>query len=169
MPPAITAPQDRAYLGVIQLTVNATDLVHRIFSVHETIPVASSGPMVLLYPAWLPGNHSPSGPVQEVSGLGFHAGGKVLPWTRDPVDMFAFHVDVPQGVPTIEADFQRVRPVDSSIGRITITDRMLDLQWNDLVLCPAGYFSRDITFEAALRLPSGWQMGTGLEPRGHRH
>ncbi|HEY7788978.1 MAG TPA: hypothetical protein VIC33_00550 [Vicinamibacterales bacterium] len=163
MPPPVPAPQDRAFPGTIHLAVNATDLDHRIFAIHETIPV-SPGPIILLYPQWLPGNHSPSGPLQEVAGLYFHANGQRLAWTRDPVNVFAYHVTVPPGATSLDVDFQRVTPIDQRVGRITMTPEMIDLQWNGVALYPAGYFSRDITVEASLKLPEGWQLGTALEP-----
>ncbi len=161
--PAIAAPQDRPYPGAIRLAVDATDTDHRIFSVHETIPVAFAGPLVLLYPQWIPGHHKPNGPIDMIGGLTLHAGGQRLEWTRDPVDVFAFHVDVPQGARDVEADFQWLAPVDSRIGRITMTSEMLDLEWNVVALYPAGYFARDITFEPSVRVADGWQVASALE------
>ncbi len=64
--PPIPAPADKPYPGVIKLAVDATDLDRHIFQVRETIPV-TSGPMTLLFPQWLPGNHSPSGPVANLA------------------------------------------------------------------------------------------------------
>jgi predicted metalloprotease with PDZ domain len=164
MPLPVPPPQDRAYPGTIQLQVDATDLDHRIFAVHEVIPVTEPGAMILLYPQWLPGNHAPNGPIQEVGGLMFHSGGKRLAWTRDPANVFAFRLDIPQGATTLEVDFQRLTPVAPAIGRITITPEMLDLQWNGVVLYPAAYFSRDINVTPSLTLPDGWQFGTALVP-----
>jgi predicted metalloprotease with PDZ domain len=163
MPPPIPAPQDRPYAGTLQLSVDATDTARHIFSVRETIPVQSPGPTILLYPQWIPGHHSPNGPVQELSGLVLHANGQRIEWVRDPVDVFAFHVDVPQGAHAIDADFQWLSPVNTRVGRVTVTPEMLDLQWNAVALYPAGYFSRDIDIEAKLRVPDGWQIGTALE------
>ena len=97
MPPPVPAPQDRPYGGTLQLSVDATDTARHIFGVRETIPVQSPGPMILLYPQWIPGHHAPNGPVQELSGLVLHANGQRIEWVRDPVDVFAFHVDVPTG------------------------------------------------------------------------
>ncbi|HEX5473326.1 MAG TPA: hypothetical protein VFX12_01590 [Vicinamibacterales bacterium] len=163
MPAPVPPPQDRAYPGVLHLTVDATDLDHRIFTVHETIPVQTAGPMILLYPQWLPGNHAPNGPLQEIGGLIFHANGQRLAWTRDPVNVFAFHIDVPSGATAVDADFQRLTPVDARVGRITMTSKMIDLQWNGVALYPAGYFSRDITVAPAVRVPDGWHIGTALD------
>jgi hypothetical protein len=97
MPPDIPTPQDIAYPGTIKLSVDATDVTRGIFRVHEIIPVRA-GPLTLLYPKWLPGNHAPNGTLDKFAGLVIRAGGKVIPWTRDVVDVFAFHIDVPEGV-----------------------------------------------------------------------
>ena len=161
--PPIPAPQDRPYPGVIQLHVDATDLAHRIFTVRETIPVPSAGPFTLLYPEWLPGTHSPTGSVQELAGLILRASGKRLEWTRDPVDVFAFHLTVPAGVTAIDAEFQCLTPVTSSVGAVAMTPEMLDLEWNSVVLYPAGYFSRDIQVNPSLRVADGWHVATALE------
>ncbi len=164
MPAGIPAPTDVDYAGAIGLAVDATDTTHGIFRVHEIIPVAHAGPMVLLYPKWLPGTHSPGGAIDKFAALVLHAGGAPVPWTRDVVDVFAFHVDVPDGATSLEADFQFLSPVEVKEGRVVMTPEMLNLEWNAIVLYPAGYFSRRITVEPSVTLPAGWQMGTALEP-----
>lgn len=164
MPAAIPAPQDRPYPGVIRLAVDATDTDHRVFSVHETIPVQAPGPLILLYPQWIPGHHSPNGPVQELGGLVVRANGTRLSWTRDPANVFAFHVTVPQGARAIDLDFQWLTPVETRVGRITMTPEMFDLQWNGVALYPAGYYARQIQVEPSVRVPEGWQVATALEP-----
>jgi len=164
LPPAIPAPLDIAYpAGILQLSVDATDTARGIMRMHEVIPVAKPGRLTLLYPKWLPGNHSPVGPIDKLSGLVIHAGNRVIPWVRDTVDVYAFHVEVPEGASSVTADFQFLSPVESKEGRVVFTDVMLDLQWNAVVLYPAGYFARRIPVSAELKLPAGWQMGTALE------
>jgi predicted metalloprotease with PDZ domain len=163
MPPELPSPQDVTYPGTIKLSVDATDTTHGIFRVHETIPVPFSGPIVLFYPRWLPGHHSPNGPIDMFAGLSVHAAGAQVPWTRDVVDVFAFHVDVPNGVSSLDVDFQFLSPVEAKEGRVVMTPEMLNLEWNAVVLYPAGYFARDITVEPSVKLPAGWQMGTPLE------
>ena len=134
--------------------------------VHEVIPVAKSGPLILLYPRWLPGNHSPSGPLDLLAGLSFHAGSTTLTWTRDPVDVYAFHINVPNGAHEVTADFQYLSPTQGNQGRVVATDVILNLEWNAVVLYPAGYFSRRIPVSAELKVPQGWGVGTALEPAG---
>src|SRR5712691_7969530 len=98
MPAAIIAPKDTPYIGTIRLNVDATDTDRHIFRVRETIPVRGGDSLILLYPQWLPGNHSPTGRVDKLGGLTIRANGARLEWKRDPVDVFAFHVSVPAAV-----------------------------------------------------------------------
>jgi predicted metalloprotease with PDZ domain len=164
MPAAITTPQDVAYPGgVIRLHVNATDLDRRIFQVKETIPVAGAGPMTLLFPKWLPGHHSPSGPLDQMAGLIITADGKRVEWTRDTVDVFAFHIDVPAGAKTVELAFQFLSPTNTNQGRVVVTPEMLNVQWNALTFYPAGYYARHIPVQASVTVPDGWQIGGALE------
>jgi len=162
IPPA----RDVALPGVLQLAVDASDDIRGIIRVRETIPVGAPGPLVLLYPKWLPGVHSPAGPIASLAGVQFAAGGHSLSWRRDPVDVYAFHVDVPPGTAQVELQFQFLTPTDASQGRISSTPEMLDLQWNTVVLYPAGYYARRVHVEPSLKLPEGWQAGTALELAG---
>ena len=159
----IPAPRDVAYPGVIGIDVDATDIDRRIISVKQTIPVVGPGPLVLLFPQWLPGNHGPVGPVDDLASLVFTANGQRLPWVRNTVSTDAFQITVPAGVTTVEASFQWLTPVDGNQGRIVVTDEMLNIQWEKALLYPAGYYSRQITFKPTLRLPDGWQYGTALD------
>ncbi len=162
LPPPVVAPADRPYAGTIQLAVDAADASHRVISAEETIPVAP-GDLTLLYPEWIPGNHSPTGPMAEFSGLRVTAYGHPIPWVRDRVNMFAFHIRVPANVREIEVHFQHLAPVRGDEGRITFSSKMIDLSWNTVVLYPAGYFSRDIALVPSIRLPHGWHFATALE------
>src|SRR5580692_1248442 len=80
----------------ISLTVDATKTQQKLLRSHEVIPV-KPGPLTVYYPKWIPGEHGPDGPINSVTGLKFVAGGKTLPWKRDTLDVFTFHVDVPDG------------------------------------------------------------------------
>ncbi len=162
LPPPIVAPADVPYPGTISLMVDLTDITRRIVNVHETIPV-SPGKLTLLYPQWIPGNHSPTGPISKVAGLTVTAQGKRLDWVRDRVDVFAFHIDIPSGVKTIDVDFQYLAPVKNREGRISISSEIVDLAWNTVVLYPAGYFSRRLQFAPSVKLPAGWHFASALE------
>jgi predicted metalloprotease with PDZ domain len=164
----VAAPEDRPYPGVIRLDVDAGSPAQKIIKVHETVPVPSSGDFVLLYPEWVPGNHAPSGRsyLSRVAGLTITAGGVALPWSRDPVNVFAFHVDVPAGSTSLEVSFQYLAPPSSDYGRPVVSTDILALDWNTVLLYPAGYYTRQIPFEVHLTVPSGWQVATALERVG---
>ncbi len=164
--PPIPEARDAAYPGTMTLSVDATDIDRRIFRVKQTIPVASAGPKVLLFPEWLPGNHAPRGQIEKLSGLTIKAGGRTLPWRRDPTDVYAFHIDVPQGARGIDAEFQFLSATEADQGRIVITDAMMNLQWQSVSLYPAGWKTSRIPVRATLTLPPGWRAATALRPVG---
>jgi hypothetical protein len=84
-----------------RLNVDATDAPRNILHATLTIPVAA-GPVTIVYPKWIPGNHRPTGPIHNFTGLHFKAGGKELEWQRDLEDMYAFHLQIPAGVNVVE-------------------------------------------------------------------
>ena len=140
----------------ISLTVDATKTPQKLLHSHEVIPV-KPGPLTIYYPKWIPGEHGPDGPINSVSGLKFEAGGSVIPWKRDLLDVFAFHVDVPAGVSTLNADFDFIEPEGNSA-----TDKLTVIEWNDVILYPAGSTSAQLSYETKLILPEGWKFGTSL-------
>jgi predicted metalloprotease with PDZ domain len=151
------------YPGTLRLLVDTSDLAHRVFKVREEIPVRP-GPLRLYYPQWLPGNHGPRGPIDLLAGLRFSVDGKFLPWRRDPLDMYSFLLEVPAGAGTLVAEFDYLTPMDSAQGRIVVTPEMLGIQWNAVLLYPAGYAADRITFAPSVSLPPQWRAGTALEP-----
>jgi predicted metalloprotease with PDZ domain len=160
VPPA----RDIPFPGTIRLRVDATDVQRRIFRVRQTIPVPKAGDFVLLYPEWLPGAHSPRGAVKNVAGLKISAGERRLSWRRDPADVYAFHVDVPEGVKSIEVEFQYLSATDADQGRTVMTPELASIQWIANSLYPAGYYVRGIPVQATLTVPRGWQVATSLRP-----
>ncbi len=158
---SVPPPQDTPYAGTVALHVDANDTLQGIFRVHETIPV-KAGALTLLYPQWIPGDHSPTGPIAMLAGLKLSANGKPLKWMRDKYNVYAFHLDVPADVSSIDAEFQYLSS-RADDGGFEITDRMMDMEWSKVALYPAGYFSRGITFAPSVTLPHGWQFGTALE------
>ena len=169
MSPPIAAPVDKPYVGPIHLNVDLSNNVSRIEKVHEEIPVVpGAGQMVLLYPQWIPGDHEPSGPIESLAGILTTVDGKRVQWVRDRVNMYAFHVPLPQGAKTVGLDFDYLSPIKPSAGRIEISDAIADLEWNEVVMYPAGYFSRDIPVDTSLKLPSGWKYATALETASDR-
>ncbi|MGC2751866.1 MAG: hypothetical protein WCA40_05815 [Candidatus Acidiferrum sp.] len=162
MPPVVAAPADTPYPGTISLLVDLTDVTHRVMNVQETIPVEGDE-LTLLYPEWLPGNHSPTGPISKLAGLEMSAQGKRIAWVRDRVNVFAFHVRVPARARSVEVNFQFLAPVQKKEGRISFSSKIVDLSWNSVVLYPAGHFSRRVHFTPSIRLPEGWKFATALE------
>lgn len=158
----LPALSDAPYPGVISLSVDATDLDRKIFRVRETIPV-SPGPLALYYPRWLPGTHSPSAALAQLSGLQVSAGGKPVAWVRDAVDSAAFHIEVPAGAAALDIEFQFLTPLEPGSERQVVTPDMLGVQWNAVVLYPAGYAAAKISVQPSLTLPAGWLAGTALE------
>jgi predicted metalloprotease with PDZ domain len=158
----ISPPQDRAFPGDIQLSVDATDITRRVVRIHETV-TAIGADTVLLYPKWLPGTHAPEGPIDKIAGIRITSGGTPVPWTRDPVDVYAFRVHAGAGVHTIDIDFEYLSPTSSKVGALEISRDLLMLEWNELVLYPAGYFARQIPVQANLTLPADWQSASALE------
>ena len=153
---------DTPYPGTLLLDVDATDTERGIFRVKETIPVAKAGPMALLYPKWLPGAHSPRGEIEKLAGLVIRANGKIVPWTRDPVDVFAFHIDVPAGAKTLVAEFQFVSATKGDQGRVVMTPTMVSLEPNLVSLYPAGYFTRQIPIKMTVQYPTGWTAAAAV-------
>jgi predicted metalloprotease with PDZ domain len=160
------APRDIPYPGTLRLDIDASDTGRGIYRVVETIPVARPGPLTLLYPEWLPGNHGPRGPIASLAGIKISAGGRAVPWRRDPGYVYAFHVDVPAGVRELRVEFQHLSPTDSGQGRVTMTPAMLNLQWEKMSLYPAGYFTRGIPIQASVAYPAGWTAATSLDVDG---
>jgi predicted metalloprotease with PDZ domain len=158
----IIAPKDVPYPGEIQLTVDASDTSRRIVRVHETI--SGIGPdTVLLYPRWLPGTHAPEGPIDKIAGIRITAKGAAVSWTRDPVDVNAFRMHAGRGSGTIDVDFEYLSPTSPEVGAMEISRDVLMLEWNEVVLYPAGYFARQIPVQASLTLPADWKLGSALE------
>ena len=140
----------------ISLTVDATKTPEKILRSHEVIPV-KPGPLSIYYPKWIPGEHGPDGPISSVTGLKFQGNGKVIPWVRDTLDVFTFHVDIPAGVSKLDVDFDFIEPDGNSA-----TDKLTVIEWNDVVLYPAGILAQDLSYETKLILPDGWKYGTPL-------
>jgi predicted metalloprotease with PDZ domain len=160
----IPAARDMAYPGTIKLTVDASDVTRAIFKVRETVPVTAAGDLVLLYPKWLPGNHSPSGQINKVAGFRVTANGQELKWVRDTLDVYAFHVAVPQGVSAVDVEFEYVSPTGEGQGRVVATPDLASIEWIANSMYPAGYFVRDIPIQASVIVPSGWKVATALRP-----
>ena len=162
---AVPAAKDVPFPGTLRLHVDTTDTLHGVFKVEETIPVPpdlAGKKMALLFPKWLPGKHAPRGEIEKLAGLEIRAGGQVLTWKRDPIDVFAFWVDVPAGATALDVRFQFLSATDGPQGRIVVTQDMLNLQPNSVSLYPAGWFTRQIPVSLSVTWPQGWQAGSAM-------
>ena len=145
----------------ISLTVDATKTPRKLLHAHLVLPV-QSGPLTLYYPKWIPGEHGPAGPIASLTGLKFEGNGKVIPWKRDLLDTFTFHVDIPAGVSKLDAYYDYIEPEGGSA-----TDKLLILEWNEVALYPAGTPAEKLMYESKLILPDGWKFGSSL-PVAHQ-
>jgi len=146
----------------ITLQVDATQIQLKIVRVRMEMAV-QPGPLTLYYPKWIPGEHSPDGPIDSVTGLVMKAGGQTLPWRRDLLDVFTFHLEVPPGAAMLEASFDYIEPSGGPFtGGASATDKMAVIDWHQDLLYPAGMPAREITYQPSLRLPGGWKYGTAL-------
>lgn len=148
--------------GRIDLAVSIGKPEQHVFYVTEKIPV-TPGPLTLYYPEWIPGEHGPDGPLGNMAGLFFEANGQPLAWERDPVDMYTFHVDVPQGVSMLDVNFELL----PSSSNVSITPRLLVLEWNQVALYPTGLPTAKIEFQPRITLPAGWSYATALDTAAH--
>ena len=161
VPDAVDAPYPG---GTMRLDIDATDVTRGVYRVTQAIPVVpGKGKLTVLMPQWLPGNHAPRGPMAELVDLQFFANGQKLTWKRDPVEVFAFHVDVPQGASEVVAKFIHTSPLQSAEGRITMTQEMLNLQWEKMSLYPAGHYVRQIKVVPSVMIPEGWTAAAALD------
>lgn len=156
----VALPVDHAFAGTIELHVDATDVRRRIFSVHQRIPVGNGGAMTLLYPRWEPASHGPSLTVTDLAGLTIEAGGRRIPWRRDPYEPHAFQLDVPPGTNVIDVRFQMVA------GGELLTPDIVSVPWQRLILYPSGWYARNIPVAATVTLPEGLRAFTALAVEG---
>ena len=159
-----TVPQARdiPFPGTMTLDIDATDTRRAIFTTKETLTGVEAGHMVLLFPKWLPGDHSPTGQLDKLVGLHIRSNGKEIAWTRDPVDVFAFHIDVPEGAKALDIDLQFASATAPDQGAVVMGPDILRLQWNSMSLYPAGYYTRQIPVKATVKYPTGWAAASGL-------
>jgi predicted metalloprotease with PDZ domain len=153
--------------GLIKLHVDETDAPRKLLRATIEMPVAP-GPLTLLYPKWIPGEHSPTGPIDNFAGLVITANGQLLAWQRDDVNMFAFHITVPQGASTLEikCDFLATAAASGFSAGASTSANLAMLSWNEVVLYPQGPSQSEIKVQPSVTLPAGWKYGTALTRTG---
>src|ERR1700761_9198457 len=150
----------------LTLAVDLTDAPRKILHAAETIPV-QPGPMTLVYPEWIPGEHGPTGPVVDQAGFIITTpSGQRVKWERDPVNMYAYHITVPEGTTqlNIKMDFLATAGTEGFSAGASTSANLALLSWNELVVYPAGAKASDVMVTPSLRVPDGWKFGTALEP-----
>lgn len=140
----------------IQIVADLTDAPRKLYHAEIDLPV-TPGPLTLTTPQWIPGHHMPSGPANDITGVVFTADGKTLPWRRDDVDLYEFHLTVPQGVTRLHAHLDLI--VTSRLSQ-----KLAALEWEGLLLYPAHTPVRDIPIQPSIKVPAGWGIGTALTP-----
>jgi predicted metalloprotease with PDZ domain len=150
--------------STITLAVDATEAPRNLLHARLVVPV-SAGALTLFYPKWIPGEHGPTGLIVNLAGLKITAGGKPLAWRRDDADMYAFHVNVPQGTTVLEVALDYLGQIkeEGFSAAASATQQLAMISWNQVLLYPQGKSPRELTYAASLRLPAGWKFATALE------
>jgi len=143
----------------IRITADLTEAPRKLYHAEVDIPVKGGTTVALTTPKWIPGNHRPTGPVDDITGVVFSANGKTLPWRRDDVDLYQFHVQVPAGVTTLHAHLD-------CIVNSRASDKLAVLEWEKLMLYPANTPVAKIAIQPSVTVPAGWGIGTALQPTG---
>ena len=154
---AQTAPEP------VKIAVDLRDAAKHIFHAKLDFPV-KPGPLTLVYPKWIQGEHAPTGPIVDLTGLKMRAAGKEVAWRRDDVDMYAFHLEVPGGADSLQVELDYLSPADANGARKSpaATAQIALLDWYLVMLYPQGAKTDDLAYVASLRLPAGWKFGTAL-------
>lgn len=147
-----------AIAAPITITADLSEASRKLWHADISIPV-QPGAVTLTAAKWIPGTHMPSGPIDNITGVIFRANGQTLAWRRDDVDLYAFHVTVPPGVSTLDVHLD-------AIVTARVSDNLAMLEWEKLMLYPAGTPVRDIQIQPSIKVPSGWGIGTALTPTG---
>jgi predicted metalloprotease with PDZ domain len=161
---ASARPKDAPYPGMLSIHMDLRDAPHRIYRMHETIPV-KPGPLTLYYPKWPLPDHAPDGAIANIAGLIIEANGRQLAWRRDVDDMYTFHLVVPPGTDRIDLAFQYLSPGPGVWYGYTVwsTPHLADLNPTQVAFYPAGYYARDIRIQPTVTLPHGWKFATAME------
>src|SRR5437879_3332297 len=148
----------------IKLSVDLTDAPRKILHATEVMPVAA-GPLTVVYPKWIPGEHGPTGPIENMAGFFITANGQPVKWERDNVDMFTYHLTVPQGVTTLEMkiDFLASSALSGFSAGGSTSENLALLSWNTVLVYPADTNASDVMFTPSITIPAGWKFGTALD------
>jgi len=139
--------------------------------IHSTSTLTvKPGPLTLIFPKYIPGEHGPTGPIQGVTGLSFKVSGKSLPWHRDAVDMFRIHLQIPSHSTQLETQFDFLTPVGSGAftAGISATPNLFVINWNQLLFYPEHTQGDALSVKTELLLPKKWHIGTALPVKSRK-
>lgn len=140
----------------IRITADLSEAPRKLYHADIDLPV-KAGDNSFTTPEWIPGNHRPTGPAEDITGVVFSVDGKPIPWRRDDVDLYEFHVNVPKGVTTLHAHLD-------CIVLSRASDKIAVLEWEKLLLYPSHRPVRDIPIQPSVTVPAGWGIGSALLP-----
>lgn len=145
------------------LELDARSAERGLMVAHLVVP-AAPGPFTLVYPEWIPGEHGPTGPLNDVADLQISGGGAPLAWQRDLVDLYAFHVNVPAGVNSLDVTFNVLLNASSDVigSDVMSSANIAIVNWNRVLLYQQGTFAREVYVKPSIVLPDGWDYGTAL-------
>jgi len=159
----LSANHARSADAPIVLTVDARDASRRIL--HATLKIAARpGPLTLLYPKWIPGEHGPTGPIVDVAGLKMSAAGQPVSWRRDPIDNYALQIEVPSGADAVDVTLDFLLPTDPNgfSSAASSSANLVVISWNTLLLYRKGTAADAVSYTAHLKIPYGWKFATAL-------
>jgi predicted metalloprotease with PDZ domain len=154
----VAVAQAMAQKAPIEITADLSDAPRKLYHAEVDLPV-TAGPLTLTTPQWIPGNHRPTGPVDSITGVVFTANAQPIPWRRDDVDLYEFHLTIPKGVTSLHAHLD-------CIVTARLSQKMAVLEWEKLLLYPAHTPVHDIPIQPSVKVPAGWGIGTALTPEG---
>ncbi len=152
-----------AQTSIIEVAVDLRDAPRHLLHADLKIPV-KPGPLTLLYPKWIPGEHSPSGPIDNLAGIVFRVGDRKLLWHRDDVNMYAFHLEIPAAMSSLDVhlDFLATAAATGFSAGASTSANLCMLSWNTLLLYPEGANPSLLQMQSSVKLPADWHLGSAL-------
>jgi predicted metalloprotease with PDZ domain len=150
------APLAARAAAPMTLVVDAREVSRNIIHMRLDVPI-SGGPVRMVFPKWVPGQHAPANPVVDLVVLRGEAGGTRVTWERDPVDLFAFTFAAPKNARMLTLHY------DALLSNGYTTPRLALINWNPTLLYPSGVKTSEQQVNASLLLPAGWHSATALD------
>jgi len=150
----------------LTIRLDASDVARRHIHTDLTLMVAP-GPLTLVFPKWIPGEHAPTGPLNSMIGLTISANGAAIGWERDPFDTYAFKLTVPGGVTRLDISLDSGLATSGSgfSAAPTSSDQLAVLPWNEFVLLPKGSDAAQISTSASILVPQNWGVASALDSK----